>query len=170
MASLLTLPLILNSTAVSAGDVYQQPSDFIDEAFGGVTVPSKVIWLSKTLQDSIREIMGHPYPSLRIRYWQNNHKTAWILDEVGKKRPITTGIVINTNKIERLKVLVYRESRGNEIRHPFFTDQFMQIGLQSDLELDRHIDGITGATLSVRAMKKLARVALYLHRIVTNDK
>ncbi len=30
--------------------------------------------------------------------------------------------------------------------------------------LDRHIDGISGATLSVNAMKKMARLALLLHQ------
>ena len=52
----------------------------------------------------------------------------------------------------------------------FFTDQFNEIGLTGELDLDRGIDGISGATLSVRALKKLARLALYLHtRIPSGD-
>jgi hypothetical protein len=64
--------------------------------------------------------------------------------------------------MELLRVLEFRESRGWEVRYPFFTDQFGGIGLRPDLQLDRPIDGISGATLSVRALKKLARLALYL--------
>ncbi|WP_340679580.1 FMN-binding protein, partial [Paraglaciecola sp.] len=33
-----------------------------------------------------------------------------------------------------------------------------------ELQLNQHVDGITGATLSVRALNKLARIALYLHQ------
>jgi len=50
-----------------------------------------------------------------------------------------------------------------EVRYPFFTDQYKDASLQKDKQLDRTIDGISGATLSVRALTKLARLALYLH-------
>jgi hypothetical protein len=78
--------------------------------------------------------------------------------------------VVSGGRLERIKVLVFRESRGWEVRHPFFTDQFRETGLTGDLDLDRDIDGISGATLSVRALKKLSRLALYLHtRIPEGD-
>ena len=80
-------------------------------------------------------------------------------------KPITTGLVINEDRVERIRVLEYRESRGGEVRHPFFTGQFKGAGLTEEHRLDRPIDGISGATLSVRALKKLAALALYLHRI-----
>jgi hypothetical protein len=60
-------------------------------------------------------------------------------------------------------VLIFRESRGWEVRHDFFTDQFKGVTLNDDRELDLPIDNISGATLSVRALTRLARLALYLH-------
>ena len=101
------------------------------------------------------------------------NRTAWILEEVGKEKPITAGIVINNEKIELVKVLVFRESRGWEVRHDFFTNQFKQIALKPDHQLDKSIDNISGATLSVRAVSKLARIALLLdkkvHKKVGNE-
>ena len=99
---------------------------------------------------------------LRVRYWREDRRTAWVLDEIGKDKPITTGFVIKQGRIERVRVLIFRESRGWEVRHSFFTDQFRDARLTEDRNLDRDIDGISGATLSVRAMKKLAALALYL--------
>jgi hypothetical protein len=99
---------------------------------------------------------------LRVRYWARGARSAWILNEVGKEKPITVGIVIEAGKISRLKVLAFRESRGDEVRHDFFTRQYQDRRLQEDLQLDRAIDGITGATLSVRALNRLARLALLL--------
>lgn len=72
--------------------------------------------------------------------------------------------MINDNKIESIKVLAFRESRGWEVRHPFFTDQFSDAALKENKQLDKHIDGISGATLSVKAMTKMARLALFLHQ------
>jgi hypothetical protein len=57
-------------------------------------------------------------------------------------------------------VLEFRESRGWEIRYPFFTDQYAGTELNDNDGIDRAIDGITGATLSVNAANKVVRVAL----------
>ena len=60
--------------------------------------------------------------------------------------------------------------RGWEVRHSFFTDQFDDASLVKDARLDRTIDNISGATLSVRAVTRLARVALLLDQAVTPEK
>jgi hypothetical protein len=65
-----------------------------------------------------------------------------------------------------MKVLAYRESRGFEIRFPFFMDQYRGAQVDANSKLDRQIDGISGATLSVRAATRLARLALVLDREV----
>jgi len=52
----------------------------------------------------------------------------------------------------------------------FFTRQFVGLSLQPPKsQLSENIDGITGATLSVKAVKKTARFALFLHQLVTGD-
>ena len=83
------------------------------------------------------------------------------MNETGKTQPITIGIIIDNGKISLLKVLAFRESRGWEVKHDFFTDQFKQATLDKNLNLDKPIDGISGATLSVRALTKIAKLALF---------
>ena len=119
-------------------------------------------WGKKDLKKQIEEILDHKYKGLRVRYWRTQIKSAWILNEIGKEKLITTGIVINNARIELVKVLVFRESRGWEVRHDFFTDQFKSAALKEDHQLDKTIDNISGATLSVRAVRKLAQIALLL--------
>ncbi len=142
-------------------DVYQEPQAFVREVFNGDVEP-RVLWITPTLRPAIRGIMGHDLDVMRVRYWLREGRAAWVLEEIGKERPITAGIVVSGGKIERLKTLIYRESRGSEVRYPFFTDQFKDAGLTSGKQLDKSIDGISGATLSVRALTKLSRLALYL--------
>ena len=155
--------MLLLLGAACAADEYQSQEDFLLEAFDGTTPKPGVVWLKGDIKDATSDILGHAYPGLRIRYWGEGTRTAWILEEIGKTKPITVGLVVNDDRIEKIRVLAFRESRGWEVRYPFFTDQFTGAGLTTGHDLDRHIDGISGATLSVRALKKLARMALYLH-------
>ena len=154
----------LLSFELQAKNVYQQPEDFIKEVFAGESPEVKRLWLKKELKPKVKDILGHDPDLLRYRYWHDKQRTAWILEEIGKTEPITLGFVINKGVIEIIRVLIFRESRGWEIRHPFFTDQYKNAGLDSDLELTRQINGISGATLSVSAANKLARLALLLHQ------
>ena len=73
---------------------------------------------------------------------------------------------IKDRKISELKVLAFRESRGDEVRHDFFTKQFKSAFLTQENKLNQHIDGITGATMSVRALTKVARLSLWLNKKV----
>jgi hypothetical protein len=161
--------LLVAPVNLPATGTYQEPEAFLAEVFAGNPPPPKVLWIKKTLREPIKEIMGRGFGSLRVRYWAQDGRVAWILEEIGKDLPITTGLVVNNGKLERIKVLVFRESRGWEVRHAFFTDQFNDATLSSNYELDRHIDGISGATLSVRALTKLARLALFLSQQVKTD-
>ena len=52
--------------------------------------------------------------------------------------------------------MTFRETRGDEVRHNFFTKQFDGVELTAKNGLTQHIDGITGATMSVRALTKVA--------------
>ena len=154
--------LLLVISSLQARGTYQEPAAFLNETFKADPPQAKVIWLTGEIGQTVTDILQHKSTHLRIRYWQKDKRSVWILNEVGKEKPITAGIVINNNKIERVKVLIFRESRGDEIRHDFFTIQFKQAQIKSDAHLDRSIDGISGATMSVRALTKLSRMALYL--------
>ncbi len=157
---------LISSSAALAGGTYQQPADFINEIFDNKPPKAEVLWLNKDLKKQITEILNHKYKGLRVRYWQQQKKSAWVLDEIGKEKSITAGFVINNSQIERVKILVFRESRGWEVRHDFFTDQFKQAKLKGGHQLDKTIDNISGATLSVRAVRKLAQIALLLDQKV----
>lgn len=169
LKTIVILLCILSSPAIFAGGVYQEPADFVSEVFADAPPKAKVLWLNDELKQQITKILDHKYKGMRVRYWQQGKKSVWILEEIGKEKQITAGIVINKSKIEQVKVLVFRESRGWEIRHDFFTDQFKQASLEQDNRLDTNIDNISGATLSVRAIKKLARIALLLDQHIQDE-
>ncbi len=149
-----------------AEDVYQDPRTFLEETFSGQVPAPRKLWVTAALKRDIKAIMGHDLGALRIRYWSSGERTAWLLDDIGKEQPITTGLIVDAHHLADVRVLIYRESRGWEVKYPAFTDQFRGAQLNSDLSLDRSIDGVAGATLSVQALTRLARLALLLDRSI----
>ena len=158
---------ILGLRPSSAADeqIYLAPEAFLVDAFGTVPAPS-MLWITGKLQPEVEKILGHPAPRLRLRYWKDGAKTAWILEEIGKEEFITAGFVVTNDRIEKARVLIYRESRGMEVRYPAFLKQFDGVQLGDKQRLSKRIDGIAGATLSVWAMERMARSALFFHRHV----
>ena len=169
------LSVLLNQTqtvlAKEQGIAENKPSlVFLSEVFKGDIPKTSTLWIKGKLKQKVTQILGHRYHKLRVKYWRKENRSVWILDEIGKEKPITTGIVINNGIIEKVEVLAFRESRGWEVKYPFFTQQFKGITLktENDTRLNKHIDGITGATLSVNALSVQARMALYLHRHIVH--
>lgn len=161
------LALVLLTGALSAEAterVYQLPEEFIAEVFMAKP-PPKLLWLTKNAQLEVTDILGHAPRQLRQRYWAADGRTLWILEEIGKEELITAGFVIKEGRIESAKVLIYREGRGMEVRYPAFLKQFKGAMLSDRNHLDQKIDGISGATLSVYAMQRMARAALYFDRL-----
>ncbi len=153
-----------------AKGTYLEPEKYLQQIFDGNPPEPKKLWLKKDLKAEIKNILGHDLKMLRLRYWDDNKNRAWVLEEIGRDKPITVGLVTANGKILDVKVLIFRESRGWEVRYPFFTDQFKGATLVAGNNLDRKIDGISGATLSVNALTKLGRLALFLHKYLDNKK
>jgi hypothetical protein len=157
--------------------VYLSPGAFVEQIIQLSESPlhfeNKTLWLNKSIQSEIKHILDRPYSKLRLRYKQslsaNTPTTIWFLDEIGKERPISFAIAVRNQQIIQIKVLEFRESRGYEIHIPAFSQQFDNIGVNDEGKLNKSIDGITGATMSVNAMKKVSRVALLLHELVVNE-
>ncbi|HUS23398.1 MAG TPA: FMN-binding protein [Candidatus Binatia bacterium] len=155
--------LLLTASAV-AGD--RAPSAFVADCFEGPVPSQSRLAIAGALRDEATRVLGHPPPAA-LPYWRRGVRTAWVLEEIGKERPITAGFAIEHGRLIRVEVLAYRESRGWEVRLPAFTRQFTGAGLASDRELDRRIDNISGATLSVGALRRMARAALLFDHAVT---
>ena len=168
---LILMACALLVTPVSASDHFDEQQSFIEASFGETIPASKTLWLNKDLKKDVAKIMGHKnFQGLRVRYHAEGARTVWVLEEIGKYKPITVGISVNDGAIDKLHVLAYRESHGWEVKQDFFTRQFIGAKLSKKWRLDEDIDGISGATLSVRALKKLARLALYFDGVVQEPK
>lgn len=160
---LLTLSAVALAETTGAAGRYLEVDEYIAESFPGGYPEASTVWVAGDLRKSIEAALGHRFATLRVRYWYDGTTSAWILDEIGKDQPITIGVTVRDNAIVNVRVLEFRESRGWEVRYPFFTDQFRNVGMRENGRLSGRIDGISGATLSVGAVKRIAKVALVFH-------
>lgn len=131
----------------SVWTTYQTPEAFISEAFRGNPPAPKVA----------------SGPTGPVHYWRANGRSAWVLDDLGKQgyQLTTAGFIVSNGVIESAKVLVYRESRGEQVAEPSFLQKFIGARLTNG-QLDKSIDNISGATLSVQMMQRMARTVLAL--------
>ncbi len=146
-------------------DQYLTPEQYVAEVFGSNKPRQETLWITKEVASSTEKILGHAPVQLRHRYWRSGETSAWIFEEIGKEELITAGFAVTGGKLTQVRVMTYRESRGGEIRYPAFLKQYQNVELLPDYHLNRNIDGISGATLSVNAMNRMARLALYYDRI-----
>ena len=97
--------------------------------------------------------------------------TAVVADEQGKYRPITFMAGVDTAlHIVDVRVLVYRESRGGDVRQTRFLKQYRGKSLADPIRINRDIINITGATISVNALNAGVRKALALAEQVRAEK
>jgi hypothetical protein len=159
------LPLILLlSSAVALGKgTYLTLPQLLNDWFPAGQ-EARTLWLSTEQKDLAREHIRYDLRQARVKYWTHNGKNLWVLSEIGKEKPITFAVLTHNGVLERIEVMVFREIRGDEIRLPAFTAQFAQLKLTGNGELSGNIDGISGATYSVRSMEKVAKLALLLDR------
>ncbi|MEG3592252.1 MAG: FMN-binding protein [Pseudomonadota bacterium] len=170
--SIIFIIFFLNAFGISivhGKKVYQLPEEFITQAFNGNAPQTSSLFLDDEINKNINDILGRDLNKIRVRYWANEQKSVWILEEIGKYEFITTGFVVEKSKISKMKVLIFRETRGWEVKYDFFSDQFKGIAHTKNFQLNKNITNISGATLSVNAVKKIASLALYLDSYIREN-
>ncbi|HKJ66857.1 MAG TPA: FMN-binding protein, partial [bacterium] len=74
-----------------------------------------------------------------------------ITNEYGKYRPITILVGVKPDiSVQGVRILVYRENRGGEVRRKRFLHQYRNKTLTDPIRINRDIINISGATISVR--------------------
>ena len=88
---------------------------------------------------------------------------ALVDEENGQHQPITFATRLSARGVvERLEIMVYRESRGDEVRDARFRAQFVGKTAQDPMRLNQDIDAVSGATISSGSMAAGVRRAAVL--------
>jgi H+/Na+-translocating ferredoxin:NAD+ oxidoreductase subunit G len=116
----------------------------------------------------IQEKIGWKFPEESFRAFkaESNGKVdgyAVVQETIGKHRPITYIVGVTTDgKVSDVEILVYRESKGSEVRMKRFNSQYEGKTPLDPIRINKDIINITGATMSVRSVSAGVKRALVL--------
>ncbi|OUS11890.1 Na(+)-translocating NADH-quinone reductase subunit C [Gammaproteobacteria bacterium 53_120_T64] len=108
--------------------------------------------LTKAQMKAITKASNVRVSRRRLNAWKTAEGGWFIIDQVvGKHEMIDMAVALDAaGKVVGLEVLTYRETYGDEIKHPKWLAQFLGRGNEEYLKLDQQIKNISGATLSCR--------------------
>ncbi len=130
-------------------------------------------WLTKEETKAIEEEFMQKIHESRFSFYvgYKNGKPMGVMlidNIIGKSFPITFMTVLNTDgTVREVEIMVYREPQGWEVKYKTFRSQFYGKDSASD---PAKIMSISGATLSVRSVKKGVYKALAAYKILYLDK
>ena len=126
------------------------------ELFPGARFAEHPLALSDAQRKAIARAAGAPGYDKVQRVWEvrkGDQRVGWfIVDRViGKHEFITYALALGADgSVRGVEILDYRETYGGEIRNAQWRQQFVGKRPGSQLQLDKDIRNISGATLSSR--------------------
>jgi hypothetical protein len=149
--------------------VYATEAEALDKVFPGADRHWSEPWRPEPAQrEAVQSRLGWAVPEEEFvfhRATQGGRDLGWalVLEEKGRFKPITFLVHVAPDlSVSSVIVMVYRESRGDAVRRPRFLKQFEGRAVADPLRLNRDVVGISGATLSSRALAAGVRKALVL--------
>ena len=116
----------------------------------------------------IEERIGWKFPEASFKAFKalSNGKVegyAVLQETIGKHRPITYIVGITPEgKVFDVEIMVYRESKGSEVRRKRFNSQYEGKTVLDPIRINKDIINVTGATMSVRSVSAGVKRALVL--------
>jgi hypothetical protein len=121
-------------------------------------VRKELIKLSPEKKTLIEGRIGWKFPEQSFEVYIGETGTqidgyALVQNTIGKHKPMTYMVgVDNKGQVSDVELLVFRESRGSEIRQKRFNAQYEGKTVLDPVRINKDIINISGATMSVRSM------------------
>ena len=154
--------------------VYMTKKQAFEVAFPGADkVEKERQWLTDVQRQAIGELCLQTIKETRFTFYvgkKNGKPMGYMLIDniIGKSFPITFYTLLNIDGTVRgVEIMVYREPQGWEVRNESFRNQFFGRDSSSD---SREINSITGATLSVNALRTGVYKALAAYKVLYLNK
>ena len=125
----------------------------------------------KSIQNNVRQKFFRP----ELNIWEitksDTSNYYAILDNVkGKSLPITFLVIFDQNhQVYDSEIVKYRESYGGEVKNKNWLNQFVEYNSNSNYKVGDAIDGITGATISVKSVTKgIKKLSILISQIIAD--
>jgi Na+-translocating ferredoxin:NAD+ oxidoreductase RnfG subunit len=141
-----------------------------------IKIDSKKFSISQKTKRIIQNKIKQKFYQDQIHYWiievDGKYHYALLDNTLGKTMPITFLVLFDENQeVIHSSIIKYREGYGGEISGKNWLNQFLGMRNDSLLKFGKDIDGITGATISVKSFTKgISKLSLLLPYIMANNK
>ena len=153
------LKRFLTDQEMDIAEVFMSEEDGIKIMFPkSERVRKDVIKLSPEKKTQIEERIGWKFPEQSFEGYIGETGTqidgyALVQHTIGKHKPMTYMVGIDgKGQVSDVELLVFRESRGSEIRQKRFNAQYEGKTVNDPVRINKDIINISGATMSVRSM------------------
>lgn len=121
-------------------------------------ISQEMIQLTPDKKRIVEERIGWHFPETEFAVFLGKTKDridgyAVVQNTIGKHKPMTYMVGVDPNgEVTNIEVLVYRESKGSEVRTKRFNAQYEGKTLDDPIRINKDIINISGATMSVRSL------------------
>ena len=167
---LVALPAAALAASVpAAAQVFATEAQALEAVFGrDATITRQEHKLTPEDRHKLEESTGLRFPEPACTFFVAQRQAqvtgyAVVMNEIGKSEPITFMVGISPEgKVTSVVIMVFRESRGGEVKEKRFTQQFHGKRLADPIRVNQDIMNYTGATLSSKAVARGVKRALAL--------
>jgi len=170
--------LLILASCLSAGDIKSVCEEYLLSLYPENTdmrMHILTLTLDKQIKKIVEDHVKQKFYRDKLYYWTISHVDTTIvyafLDNViGKSMPITFMVIVNIDgDIISANVIKYREAYGSEVSNKGWLHQFINFNNNSTYNIGKDIDGISGATISVKSMSKGIQKIATLYPLIQNQ-
>ena len=160
---ILSILIFLTFVGISSlyGGIREDVIQILITQFGdSIIIKHEKIKIPLSIKKEIQSIAKQKFFRDALNVWTINTADtishyAIIDNSLGKSMPITFLVVFTTDgKIKYTQIIKYREPYGGEISSLSWTSQFIGMSNESEFNMGKTIDGISGATISTHSVTK----------------
>lgn len=149
----------LTDQEMSMAEVYMSEEEAVKTMLPkSERVRKELVKLSPEKKSLIEERIGWKFPeeSFEVYIGETGARVdgyAVVQNTIGKHKPMTYMVGVDgRGRVSDIELLVFRESRGSEIRQKRFNTQYEGKTVLDPVRINKDIINISGATMSVRSM------------------
>ena len=168
--------LIILTSFLAAGDIKISCEEHLSNLYPVDTDFSMhILLLDKQVKKKVENKVKQRFYRDKLYYWNitkgdSTMAYAFLDNVIGKSMPITFMVILNIDgDIINANVIKYRESYGSEVGNKGWLQQFIDFNNNSDYNIGKEIDGISGATISVKSMSKGMQKITALYPLIQNQ-
>ena len=168
--------LIILTSLLAAGNIQIACEEYLFNLYPKNTdISMQILQLDKQVTKEVENQVKQKFYKDKLYYWKITKEDstmayAFLDNVIGKSMPITFLVILNINgDIINTNVIKYREAYGGEVGNKGWLQQFYNRNNNSSYNIGKDINGISGATISVKSMSKGMQKITALYPLIQNQ-